>query len=228
MTEKILASTLTVPLECHYVVRAPAVVPPTPLVAIALHGYGSDAETMLRLTSILFAPQVVIASIQAPNQQYLNMPPNRDDRIGYNWGTPRHFPASVALHHTILSKVIAEVRDRFQTPAERICLVGFSQPVSMNYRFAGTHPGQIGGMIGLCGGVPGDWEEGKYRSFPTPILHIARSEDEAYPMQTAEKFPERLRKHASDVEFHMISGQHRFPSKAGPIVGPWLRRVFGE
>ena len=183
---------------------------------------------MLRLTSVLFGPEIVIASIQAPNQQYLNMPPNRDDRIGYNWGTPRHFPAAVAMHHAILAKVIAEVRARFRTPAERIVVIGFSQPVSMNYRFAATHTDQVGGIIGLCGGVPGDWETGAYRPFATPILHIARSEDEAYPVEKASAFPERLRRHASDVEFHMIPGRHRFPSKAGSIVGPWAQRVFGS
>jgi len=228
MPSEILDTTISVPLECHYLLRIPEAVPALPLVAITLHGYGSDPESMLRLTSALLGPEIVIASIQAPNQQYLNMPPNRDDRIGYNWGTPRHFPAAVALHHAILAKVIAEVRARFSTPAGRIVLVGFSQPVSMNYRFAGTHVGQVGGIIGLCGGVPGDWETGGYHPFATPILHIARSEDEAYPAEKAATFAERLRKHASDVEFHMIPGQHRFPSKAGSIVESWTRRVFGK
>jgi predicted esterase len=228
MPPEILSSTISVPLECRYLLGIPEKIPPSPLVAITLHGYGSDPESMLRLTSALLGPEIVIASIQAPHQQYLNMPPNRDDRIGYNWGTPRHFPAAVALHHAILGTVIAEVRASFATPAERIVLVGFSQPVSMNYRFAGTQVGQVGGVIGLCGGVPGDWETGAYQPFTTPILHIARSEDEAYPVEKASTFAERLRKHASDVEFHMFPGQHRFPSKAGPIVEPWTRRVFGK
>ena len=111
--------------------------------------------------------------------------------------------------------------------AERILLIGFSQPVSLNYRFAATYPGKVGGIMGLCGGVPGDWQTAKYHSFSTPVLHIARSEDEAYPKNIAEKFEAQLRQYATDLEFHMIPGQHRFPSKSGSIVNPWLERVFG-
>jgi len=29
------------------------------------------------------------------------------------------------------------------------------------------------------------------------------------------------------VEFHMMEGAHRFPSKAGPLVEKWIGRVFG-
>jgi hypothetical protein len=28
------------------------------------------------------------------------------------------------------------------------------------------------------------------------------------------------------VEFHMMEGAHRFPSKAGPLVEKWIERVF--
>ena len=29
-----------------------------------------------------------------------------------------------------------------------------------------------------------------------------------------------------DVEFHLMEGGHRFPSKAGPLVERWIARVF--
>jgi hypothetical protein len=45
----------------------------------------------------------------------------------------------------------------------------------------GTHPGEVGGVIAMCGGVPRDWEEEKYAQVDAPILHIARSEDEFFP-----------------------------------------------
>ena len=82
--------------------------------------------------------------------------------------------------------------------------MGFSQPVGLNYRFAGTHPNQVGGVIGICGGVPKDWESGNYQAFSTPILHIAREEDEFFPTKTAEGFPARLRHHATDEEVFFL------------------------
>jgi predicted esterase len=59
------------------------------------------------------------------------------------------------------------------------------------------------------------------------LLHIARTEDEFYPRSSTELYAERLRKRADDVEFHMLEGAHRFPSKAGPLVEQWIRRVWG-
>lgn len=222
-----LTSTFTVPLECQYLLRIPESVPARPLVAITLHGYGMDPESMLRLTAALLGPDSVIASVQAPNQHYLGSPGDPDRKIGYNWGIARNHSASVRLHHAIVNTVINEISARFAVDAERILLIGFSQPVSLNYRFAATYPGKVGGIMGLCGGVPGDWQTAKYQSFSTPVLHIARSEDEAYPQNIAEKFEAQLRQYATDLEFHMIPGQHRFPSKSGSIVNPWLARVFG-
>jgi predicted esterase len=58
------------------------------------------------------------------------------------------------------------------------------------------------------------------------VLHIARAEDEFYPPTVTERYSDRLRLRADDVEFHMLEGGHRFPSKAGPIVEKWIGRVF--
>jgi predicted esterase len=104
--------------------------------------------------------------------------------------------------------------------------MGFSQPVGLNYRFIGTYPEEgVGGVIAMCGGVPKDWEEDKYAPVEAPILHIARSEDEFFPEAVARGFPERLRAHASNVEFHMLPGKHRFPSKAGAVIREFTEKI---
>ena len=45
-----------------------------------------------------------------------------------------------------------EAGSEFGVPPERRVLVGFSQSVSLNYRFAATHPASVRGVIGICGG----------------------------------------------------------------------------
>ena len=216
-------------IECRYLLQIPQPLGPNPLLVLTLHGYSSNPDAMLRLTSTLLGEQHVIASLQAPNQHYVSDGlPDRQSVAGYNWGIRWHWESTVRLHHDMLLQALRSLRDRFRVGAERCLLVGFSQPVGLNYRFAATHPNQVAGVIGICGGVPRDWHEDKYQQVQAALLHISRDEDEFYPVDTVKKFPDQLRRHATDVEFHLIPGPHRFPSKAGPIVRPWMERVFGH
>jgi predicted esterase len=219
----------TARLDCRYLLHVPEEVGHNPLLVIALHGYSSNPEVMLRLTVGLVGSQHVVASIQAPNQHYVTAGlPDGQSASGYNWGIRDHWESTVRLHHEMVLEVLAALRKRFQVGAGRCALVGFSQPVGLNYRFVATHPDQVAAVVGICGGVPRDWEESKYRPVTAAVLHISREDDEFYAPALASKFPERLRQHANDVEFHMLPGGHRFPSKADKIVRPWLDRVFAN
>jgi predicted esterase len=214
--------TFSARIDCHYLLQAPPSADASNVLVAALHGFGSNPEVMLRLTERLLGPEYVIAAVQAPNQFFLSQNSNE---VGYCWATHKHSDSSVRLHHEMLLYVLDEVGRQYGIPAERRLLVGFSQPVGMNYRFAATHPGAVRGVIGICGGVPKNWEDGPYGKVSAALLHIARSEDEFYAPAVTEKYAERLRLRANDVEFHMLDGGHRFPSKAGPVVEHWIRRT---
>ncbi len=196
------------------------------LLVLTLHGYGSNPEEMLRLTQMALGEGPIIASLRGPNQHYLGGRPGPGRETGYNWGTVAHSEANIKLHHEIVRTVSAELRERFGIPARRLILMGFSQPVGLNYRFIGTYPEAAGGVIAICGGVPKDWEEDKYARVEAPILHIARSEDEFFPEAVARGFPDRLRAHAADVEFHMLPGEHRFPSKASATMRAFAQKIL--
>ena len=214
-------------LECRYLLHIPEAVDRNSLLIITLHGYSSNPEAMLRLTSALVGHQHVVAALQAPNQHYVTDGlPNAQSVPGYNWGISPHWQSAVRLHHDMLLATLASLRERFHIGRERCLLVGFSQPVGLNYRFAGTHPGEVGGIVGICGGVPRDWQEDKYQPVQAAVLHISRDQDEFYPVELVKTFPEKLRSRASDVEFHLLAGPHRFPSQAGGIVRAWMERVF--
>ena len=210
-------------LDCHYLLLKPSAIDShTPLV-IALHGFGANPETMLELTARLFDKRAVIASLQGPNQFFLGT----DRReVGYGWITSRRPAESVRLHHEMILRVAAEAGGEFGIPPERRLLVGFSQSVGLNYRFAGTHPGAVRGVVGICGGLPGDWDEGPYEPATAAVLHIARREDQFYPPAVTERYAERLRQRAADVEFHLIDGGHQMPSRGGRIIEPWLSRIL--
>jgi predicted esterase len=219
----------TVPFKAEYLLHEPTSVDGRTLLVLTLHGYGSNPEAMLRMSEAALGADAIIASLRAPNQYYLSSgalgTPMPGSEIGYNWGTTAHAALNIKLHHEMVRTISGELRARFQVPARHVVLMGFSQPVGLNYRFIGTHPEEAGGVIAMCGGVPKDWEEDKYGRVEAPILHIARSEDEFFPEAVARGFPERLRAHAANVEFHMLPGKHRFPSKAGGLIREFSERI---
>ena len=219
-----------VPLETEYLLHIPSVVNERTLLVLTLHGYGSNPEVMLRLSTLALGEDAIVASLRAPNQHYLSSgplgTPAPGSEIGYNWGTTRHAALNIALHHEIVRTISADLLQQFGIPVRHLILMGFSQPVGLNYRFIGTYPEAAGGVIAMCGGVPKDWEEDKYSRVEAPILHIARSEDEFFPEAVARGFPDRLRAHAANVEFHMLPGKHRFPSKAAPVIREFMERVL--
>jgi predicted esterase len=217
--------TLRVSLEIAYLLHIPASVNQQTLLVLTLHGYGSTPDAMLRLSVPAVGEDCIVASLRAPNQSYSSGNPATED-VSYNWGTRKHPALNIELHHEIVRTAARELRARFSIDARRTVLMGFSQPVGLNYRFIGTYPAEAGGVIAICGGVPKDWEEDKYQPVAAPILHISRSEDEYFPTDVVRGFPDRLRAHAAGVEFHLLPGGHRFPSKAKPLVQAWRQRVF--
>ena len=194
----------------------------TPLV-VTLHGFGMNAEVMLQLTARLFETAPVIVSLQGPYPFFLS---TSNWEVGYGWITNRYSAESIRLHHDMVSYVLDEVGRETEIPPSRCVLVGFSQPVGLNYRYVATRPDRVRGVIGICGGLPGDWETGAYHKTSAAVLHLARGQDEIYPPQVTEQYAVRLRRHASDVEVHLIEGGHQMPSGGRQIVGPWLRRLL--
>ena len=222
-SEAVEHRTFSARLDCHYLLHAPPDIDASTLLVATLHGFGSNPEVMLRLTEHLLGPKHVLAALQAPSQFFLSQGSND---VGYCWATQKHSSESVRLHHDMVLHTLDEVGRQHAIPPQRRLLMGFSQPVGMNYRFAATHPHAVRGVIGICGGVPKNWEEGPYQKVSASLLHIARKEDEFYAPSVTERYSGRLSLRADDVEFHMLEGGHRFPSKAGPIVGKWIARVF--
>lgn len=216
-------NSLSARIDCHYLVRVPESITERSALVVTLHGFASTPEAMLRLTAPLVGAGHVIAAPEGPHQFYASL---RTLDVVCGWGTRRHPEETVRLHHHVVRTVLEQCGREFGIPPERCVLAGFSQPVSLNYRFAAACPDAVRGVIGLCGGAPGDWEQGSCGNVRAALLHIARSADEYYPVEAIGRDVERLRLCARDVEFHLLEGGHRVPSKAAPIVQSWLARIL--
>ena len=223
MTTSFGERTFSARLDCRYLLHVPDTIDSRTALVVTLHGFGQNPEAMLRLTAMTFGPQHFIASLQGPNQFFLN---ESAQDVGYGWNTNRHPASSIRLHHDMVRHVLEEAGGEHGIPIARRILCGFSQPVSLNYRFAATFPDAIRGVVAVCGGLPGDWETRKYQPVSAAVLHIARRADEYYPAAVTEQYPERLRLRVKDQEFHLMEGGHSMPSKGRAIVEGWLDRIL--
>src|SRR5215831_12001180 len=185
MTDEIRHRTFSARLDCHYQVWAPERIDARTALVVTLHGFGQTPEMMLGLTRKLFGGRHVVASIEGPNQFFLD---GGASRAGCGWISNRHPAPAIRLHHDMVLQVLNEAGREYGIGPERRILAGFSQSVSLNYRLAATKPDSVRGVVAVCGGLPGDWETGAYRPVTAAVLHIARREDEFYPPAVTEQY----------------------------------------
>lgn len=214
---------VTVESKIYYDLFAPAAPAPAPLV-VALHGYGSNKGWMMR-EARRFAPEnFAVAAVQGMHQ-HLKEPKEKGGplRYGFGWLTNFRAEESVALHQRALLDIISALVGEGVADRERVFLFGFSQSCALNYRFAFTHAGVLRGTVGVCGGLPGDWETSDaYRETDTSILHLAGGRDEFYPPDRVAAYATRLAARSRDVEFKSYEAGHEFTPAMREDVRAWL------
>ena len=230
MSENDLQSdrTLEARVKLYYDLR-PGPTAPAPLL-IALHGYGANKRQMLREAQLLAPERFAIASLQGFHQ-HIKEPwvAGGPLRFGFGWLTNFHSEESVAVHHRALIDLIEILTAEGVADPSRVFLLGFSQSCALNYRFAFTHPEKLRGVIGICGGIPGDWETSTtYRRGPIDVLHLAGTRDEFYSPERVQNYESQLQKRASSVVFKSYDAGHEFVPEMRPDVVQWLARAADE
>jgi predicted esterase len=193
---------------------------------ICLHGYEGNKESMMAKAKAINDTDFVIASVQGPNSFLVrNGEATRKPRIGFGWMMQYKAEETIRLHHQTLESIIQAASAEYEVDLGRIFLLAFSQSVSLNYRFAFTNPDLVRGVIGVCGGIPGDWnndDRNKYHPSRTDALIIAGQQDEFYEIERVKTFKEALARRAQSVEFYSFPVGHSFPNQAIPLINGWL------
>jgi len=198
---------------------------PAPLL-LALHGYGANKRQMMREARQMAPEGFALVSLQGFHQ-HMKEPrePGGPLRFAFGWLTNFKPEESVAVHHRALLDLISTLVNEGAADPSRIFLLGFSQTCALNFRFAFTHADILHGVIGICGGLPGDWEEGQqYRSTKAAVLYLSGSRDEFYTPSRVADYEERLRLRASDVEVRSHDAAHEFVQSMRDDVRSWLSR----
>lgn len=174
---------------------------------IAVHGYGAHKKYMMREARLVAPEGFVIASVQGPHQHFRQT----DDgyRIGFGWLTDHKAEESVALHHKFLINLIDKLTVENIIEPEHIFLYGFSQACALNFRFAFTHPEIAKGVIGVCGGIPGDLETNPaYKPFSANTLYLYGDDDEFYTQEKFTGFEQKLRSRLPNFESKHYKAKH--------------------
>ena len=101
----------------------------------------------------------------------------------------------------------------------------FSQSCALNYRFAFTHVDILRGVVGICGGVPGDWETSQsYKSTNAAVFHLAGNQDEFYPPSRVSGYADQLRMRARDVSFKSYDAGHDLVPEMRDEIRAWLEK----
>lgn len=196
---------------------------PRPLL-IALHGYEGNKDSMMALARKVNSTDLIIASLQGPNAFFVRTEsePNKP-RIGFGWMMQYKAEETIRLHHQTVLSIIDRASADHDINRKAIFLLAFSQSVALNYRFAFTHPNVVRGIIAVCGGIPGDWDEDKYQKSDTNVLIIAGDDDEFYPLERTRSFKDAIERRARSVEYKSFPVGHVFPRESLPIIDAWIK-----
>ena len=201
---------------------------PKPLV-IALHGYEGNKESMMALARKINERDFIIASVQGPSGFFVRGDDERQPKIGFGWMMQFKAEETIRLHHQTLLSVIENTAADYPINRRAIFLIAFSQSVSLNYRFAFTHPNMIRGVVAVCGGIPGDWDADKYQPSDTDALIIAGDTDEFYPINRVRTFEGAIARRARSVTFKSYDIGHVFPRQSLSFINEWIsERVDAE
>jgi len=215
---------LTTEIKLYYDLQVPAATP-APLL-VALHGYGANKRQMMREAQAIAPEGFALASLQGPHQ-HLKEPkePGGPLRFGFGWLTNFHPEDSVAVHHRALLEITKSLAGQSLIDPNRIFLLGFSQTCALNYRFAFTHPDVLRGVIGICGGLPGNWDDADaYKQTNASVFHLTGERDEFYPPARTSDYAAQLRARSGDVEFRSYDAGHEIVQPMREDLKTWLAK----
>ncbi len=218
-TERTLTATIN--LHCDLFMPSEE---PAPLL-IALHGYGANKRQMMREARLMAPEGFAIASLQGFHQ-HLKEPKEEGGplRYAFGWLTNFHPEESVELHHRAVLDLVDILVDEGIARRERVFLAGFSQSCALNFRFAFTHPEVLRGIIGICGGLPGDWDTNEhYAQTNASVLYMHGKDDEFYPPARVDDYEVRLRQRSSDVQVKSYPAGHEITSAMRDDARAWLQ-----
>lgn len=212
---------LTAEIKLYYDLYLPEnLAKPAPLL-IAVHGYGAHKRYMMREARQIAPPNFAIVSLQAPNQHF--RVDNGTYKIGFGWLTDYKSDESVALHQKFVLDIIEKLKTEQIIDEQQIYLYGFSQACALNFRFAFTYPEILCGVLGVCGGIPGDLETNEvYSPTKADVFYLYSRDDEFYPLEKFAGFDAKLKDYLPNYKAKSYEAKHEITNEMRDDLRDWL------
>ncbi len=216
--------TVTAEIVLYYDIFVPEnITPPAPLL-IAVHGYGAHKRYMMREARLVAPEGFVIASIQAPHPHYRQSTDGY--RVGFGWLSDHKPEQHIRLHHKFVLDVIDKLAGDGTIDHGQVFIYGFSQACALNFKFAFTYPDILKGIIGVCGGIPGDLDINPvYRPFSTETFYLYGDDDEFYTQEQFATFNEKLAAHVTNYRSKHYAAKHEITEDMRSDIRDFLAAV---
>ncbi|MEO7659351.1 MAG: hypothetical protein ABIV48_07030 [Pyrinomonadaceae bacterium] len=217
--------TMTAEINLYYDLFVPEnIEKPAPLL-IAVHGYGAHKRYMMREARLVAPGNFVIASIQAPHPHYRKTADGY--RIGFGWLSDHKPEEYVRLHHKFVLDVIEKLSADNLIDRNRIFIYGFSQACALDFRFAFTNPEILTGIVGVCGGIPGDLETNpQYKPFAADTFYLYGDDDEFYMQEQFSTFDDTLAARLPNYRSKHFAAKHEITDEMRVDIRNWLNEFI--
>lgn len=196
-------------------------------IVILLHGYGSNGEDLIGLAPYWEKdlPNTVFVAPDAPYTCEMG--------FGFQWFS-LHSWAPIALvagaeqSTGVLNKFIDEQMAKYNLPASKVALVGFSQGTMMSLYVGPRRTEKLGGIVGYSGGLLGGEALIGTANVTKPPVYLAHGEmDTVVPVGAFFHAKETLRQAGFDVSGHTTPGMaHTIDEQGIHEAGEFLKKVL--
>lgn len=203
----------------YFTVQTPESRGPHPTL-IVLHGFGQRADEFSKVFAALPAQGILVAAPQGPHQFYPKFPARE---VGSSWLTRYERDQSVADFIGYMQQFVELLQNEYAADLTRLYVLGFSQGVSMAYRFWVHHAAPVRGIIAVSSDLPPDVVARLNSARPTKVLLVHGREDKMISIHKSREAETILRAHAIPVELLEFDGGHCVPSLAMEKIALMIR-----
>ncbi|MBI1317931.1 MAG: alpha/beta fold hydrolase [Candidatus Hydrogenedens sp.] len=208
------------PFTCYYAFRAPQGGGDAPPLVLGLHGWGMNCESFLRRLGPLADAGCAVAALQAPNQFYLDM---ASKKVGFHWLTVYEKEQSIRDIQTYIENVLDDLAGRLAYDPARVYVLGFSQGVSIAWRFAVRTARPIAGLVACCADLPPDVAERLPETTPFPALLTHAVDDAVIPRAKLDEAVAVLQAIHWPHDMFTYEGGHEVVPEAAANIAAWLQ-----
>lgn len=207
----------------QYLVREPATKTATSPVIILLHGYGSNEADLFSLADQM-PPDAIVLCPRAP------IDINADGHAWYPITRPNagsSDPAAPERARQLILNFIAQAAKKYNTPASRIYLMGFSQGAIMSYNIALTQPDKVKGIVVMSGRLMEEIKSkvAKPEQVNKVSIFIAHgTEDQVLPISCGRDAHKYLDDKKIKNDYHEYKMVHTISNEELRDVQLWLKK----